>query len=214
MADSGKDLVQLNWFCSNNFNKHLPFHPNSVFVGSIGIRIDSFVSTKRPLEKLCMFLHWAWVGMAAAMFPSWKEGLVFYYIACCFSGFLSIQLLVSHYSKPFAKKHSVKESGSWAYRQIEAILDIMCPAWLDWFFGGLHLHSPHHLFPRLNRCHYREVYPMIEEMCRKNNVTLDKLNFIPAVQQTLQHLGDIADLADLDESEIANREQMQKKKQL
>jgi fatty acid desaturase/cytochrome b involved in lipid metabolism len=167
------------------------FLPILILVGSIGIRIDSIVCTRRIADLTCMAVHYAWVGMLVAAFPTWKEGILFYVVACWFAGVLSIQLLVSHYSKPFIEKRTSKQSGYWARRQIDAVVDIVCPWWLDWFFGGLHLHSPHHLFPRLNRCHYRRVYPAIEAMCHKHNVTLDKLDFVSAVVQTLKHLGEI-----------------------
>ena len=44
--------------------------------------------------------------------------LLFYAFSSLFLGVLSIQLLISHYSKPFEEKHVVKEAGSWARRQV------------------------------------------------------------------------------------------------
>lgn len=65
------------------------------------------------------------------------------------------QLCISHYDKPFVEKELSKKG--WLRRQTEVCKDVTCPAWHDWFHGGLNLHRVHHLMPRLSRCQYRQV---------------------------------------------------------
>lgn len=168
--------------------QHLIFVPILVIAGPIGIKVDSALSETRPLEFFGLALHWVLLSALVAAFPSWKEGLLFYAFSSLFLGVLSIQLLISHYSKPFEEKHVVKEAGSWARRQIEAIIDITCPPYLDWFHGGLNLHSPHHLCPRMCRAHYRKVHPELIDLCKKHDVKLDVMPFCDAVKATVRHL--------------------------
>mmetsp|Transcript_30460 Transcript_30460/g.45076 ORF Transcript_30460/g.45076 Transcript_30460/m.45076 type:complete len:483 (+) Transcript_30460:518-1966(+) len=166
--------------------------PALILIGNFGIRIDSILSTRRPLDLLNIALHFSWVGGVLTLFPTWQEAVIFYYSTCCFAGILAMQLLMSHIAEPFLEKSSVIDY-SWSQRQVEAILDITVPWYMDWFCGGLNLHSPHHLFPRLNRCYYRKVYPEIEALCDKHNVKLDQLTFFGGLVKTLDRLGSIRD---------------------
>jgi delta8-fatty-acid desaturase len=76
---------------------------------------------------------------------------------------------------------------------VESVVDISCPPYLDWFHGGLHMHSPHHLFPRLPRCYYREAQKDVIKMCEKNNVRLDILPWFDAIAATVRHLGSVGE---------------------
>jgi fatty acid desaturase len=167
------------------------FIPLCVGVGPLGIRVDGLLHTSRLGELAGVALHFLWVAMLIRSFDALWEGVVFYMTANCFLGILSVQLLVSHYSRPWEEKEETKHPASWAARQIEAVLDISCPTWMDWFHGGLHLHSPHHLFPRMCRCHYRTIYKDIVSMCEKHEVELDNLTWTDAVRVTVKHLGEI-----------------------
>jgi len=169
------------------------FVPLCTVVGPYAIKVVSLVNERRPMEFFGIALYWVWVWTLISCFPTLQEGLLFYGMAMFCLGILHIQLLVSHYSKPWAEKDTVKAPGSWAQRQVESVLDISCPPYLDWFHGGLHLHSPHHLFPRLPRCYYREVHLDVIKMCQKNNVTLDVMPWFPAIAATIRHLGCIGE---------------------
>lgn len=172
--------------------QHLYFVPLCTLAGPYAIKIASLAMERRPFELFGIALYWVWIiGGIMASFPTWKEGILFYVTAMVFLGVLSVQLLVSHYSKPWAEKDTVKESGSWAKRQVESVVDISCPLYLDWFHGGLHLHSPHHLFPRLSRCYYRQVQKDVLAMCQKHGVTLEVLPWFEAVAATVRHLSTI-----------------------
>jgi fatty acid desaturase len=175
--------------------QHLYFIPACVFVGPYTIKFLSIVfAGKRPIEHFGIALYFAYVAVLLSYFPTWKEALIFYAIGNMCLGVLSVQLLVSHYSKPWVEKDTVKESGSWAKRQVESVVDISCPQWLDWFHGGLHLHSPHHLFPRMPRCYYREVHKEVIDMCKKNQVPLEVMPWFEAIANTLRHLRQVGEL--------------------
>ena len=171
------------------YHQHQYYVPALVSVGPYLIRVASFTREKRIFEKIGIGLYACWVAALISVFPTFKEGLTFYAISMTFFGVLSIQLVISHYSKPWREKATTIESG-WSKRQIEAVLDISCNPWLDWFFGGLHIHSVHHVFPRMNRAYYRQVHPEMIELCKKHNVELDIKTFGEAIRATIGHLKD------------------------
>jgi delta8-fatty-acid desaturase len=169
--------------------QHVLFVPLCMIAGPYHIKIVSLVNAgPRPMEYFGIALHFTFVHSLLSCFDTWSERFAFYGIAMFFIGVLSIQLLVSHYGKPWVEKETVKVSGSWAKRQVESIVDIDCPLWLDWFHGGLHLHSPHHLFPRLPRCYYRQVHKDVLAMCKNNGVELSIMPWFDAVAAALRHL--------------------------
>lgn len=169
------------------------FVPVLMIVGLIRLRIASATGAGpgRYLDYLGVVLHFCLVAGALSLLPSTPTRLIFYFVANSISGCLGIQLLVSHYMKPWAEKEDTKQPGSWAARQIEALADISCPVWLDWFHGGLHLHSIHHLYPRMCRYHYRDVYDEIITMCEEHEVRLDRFSWFEAIGLTVQHLSNV-----------------------
>mmetsp|Transcript_12598 Transcript_12598/g.21003 ORF Transcript_12598/g.21003 Transcript_12598/m.21003 type:complete len:500 (+) Transcript_12598:218-1717(+) len=167
------------------------FVPLCIIAGLLFVKIDSLTHTSRSIDIIGAVLHIGWVGAVLLYLPTLSDKIFFYFLANLFSGILSIQLLVSHYAKPWTEKEATKTPGSFAARQVEAVLDITCPPWLDWFHGGLHIHSVHHMFPRMCRCHYREVYDEIIGMCEDHNVELDRCGWIEAIQRCVHHFGTV-----------------------
>lgn len=177
--------------------QHIIFIPILIFIGPISIKVDSIVSENRPWEFFGIFLHFLWTGALVASFPVLSHGVLYWYIASCCVGVLEIQLLISHYTKPFEEKDTAKQIG-FARRQIAAVVDIECPSWMDWFHGGLNLHSPHHMFPRMNRKYYREAYPQILGLCKKHGVKLDSKSWFGCLVATLSHLKKMDTLFSMD----------------
>ena len=172
------------------------FVPVLCLVGLFPIKVDCIAHTDRYLpDYIGIALHMTWVGSVLSFLPSAKERFLFYVLSNCISGCLGIQLLVSHYAKPWIEKEETKHPGSWAARQVEALTDITCPRWLDWFHGGLHIHSVHHMFPRMCRCHYRDVYDEIINMCDEHDVQLDRYCWFDAIGNCVEHFSTIKDKA-------------------
>ncbi|KAG7345299.1 fatty acid desaturase [Nitzschia inconspicua] len=172
------------------------FVPMLVVVGLLPVRVDAIVHTGRYVTDICgLALHITWVGGLLWLLPTVMERVIFYALSNCIAGCLGIQLLVSHHAKKWAEKEDIKEVGAWAEHQIAAVIDITCPTWLDWFHGGLHIHSVHHLFPRMCRCHYREVYDDILSMCEKHGSPVDQSGWIETIARCVQKLSTIKDSA-------------------
>lgn len=172
------------------------FVPLCTFAGLFFVKIDAMVHTSRVMDFVGLTLHMGWVAAVLSCLPSYTEMALLYFVANFFSGCLTIQLLVSHYAKPWASKEDTMQPGSWAARQVEAVMDITCPRFLDWFHGGLHIHSIHHMFPRMCRCHYRDVYDDIIAMCDDHGVVLDRFPWIEAIGRCVTHFGTIKEKVD------------------
>lgn len=84
---------------------------------------------------------------------------------------LGLQLMVGHNERPWYEKKKGQEM-PYLVRQVSQVQDVIAPASLDWFFGGLNFHSLHHVLPRFPRCFMREVYPQLQAICKKHNITV------------------------------------------
>jgi fatty acid desaturase len=50
-------------------------------------------------------------------------------------------------------------------KQVITARDTVCPAWLNWFFGGLNFQIPHHLFRGMPRNNLHRAQKIVEEIC-------------------------------------------------
>lgn len=178
--------------------QHIIFVPVLLLVGPYGVRVDSFFGENRFPEVLGLLLHWVLMGNLIMLFPTVSEGILFHYLSSAFAGVLMIQLLVSHYAHPFQDKDESKKPGTWMLRQIESVTDIDCPWWMDWFHGGLNLHSPHHVFPRLTRSSFRRARKLMVEACKRHNVEIRNVGWVDAVRGVIKRLKEMEELVDFD----------------
>ena len=108
-----------------------------------------------------------------------------------FQGILTLQLLASHYDKPFEQRSEHIKMG-WFKRQCSAVKDIKNQPWFDWFFGGLNFHLVHHTFPKLPRYRYRKVDKMIRQILKETDIEIDAVSFKQSIVDTIEHLGKVA----------------------
>jgi len=167
--------------------QHLLFLPVVIVLGPIGVKIDALIGESRPTEHAGVLLHFLFVGWLLSAFQTWCEAAAFYATSSLCVGVLSLQLLISHMTQPVSHKDEAKAEGNWARRQVEAVIDINSPRWLDWFHGGLHLHSVHHLFPRMCREHYRVAHPQLVALCRAHGVHLEMMGWSECVANSVRN---------------------------
>jgi delta8-fatty-acid desaturase len=167
--------------------QHLLFLPVAIGLGPIGIKIDALVGESRASEYAGVLLHFLFVGWMLSVFDTWREAATFYAVGSVCVGVLSLQLLISHMSQPVSHKDEAKVEGNWARRQAGAVIDVLSPGWLDWFHGGLNLHSVHHLFPRMCRQHYRLAHPQLVALCRTHGVDLQVMGWAECVANSVRH---------------------------
>jgi len=163
------------------------FFPFCVALGRVGIVVDSLREEKRPDVWIAWLLHNCWVALYLYHFDSWRQRAVVYFIGALGEGVLHVQLLVNHYTKSFYE-YKERNANKNFRMMIECNMNVSCPAWMDWFHGGLNWHHEHHCFPRLPRNRLRQVSPMIKRVCAKHGVRYESMRFLPAVKNLIRHI--------------------------
>lgn len=169
--------------------QHIVYIPIHVCLGRIVILVDSYRAERSLFEWGYIVAHWAWVALLLSFFTTWTERFQFWYVGSCLEGVLHLQLLLSHYDKPFEEKDAVKHGGYFR-RQAEAVKDVTVPRWLDWFHGGLNHHLAHHAFPLLPRNRLREASERLHAIAKKHNIQVDAPGFLQANWDIICHLKD------------------------
>ena len=177
--------------------QHITFIPVVMFCGRAEIIIDSYRLERRWYEWIAIILHWSWMVPLLSALPTWREVLIFYFIAASVEGIFHFQLILSHYAKAFANVSDFHKM-SWYEYQVLSNMNIECPWWQDWYYGGLNFHIEHHLFPRMARQYLRRVSPYVKEICKKHNIDYDMRSFTGCLTMTLQHLKETANHYKLD----------------
>ena len=81
---------------------------------------------------------------------------------------------------------------SWAKRQTEVNINLKCSRWFDWWFGGLHFHIEHHVFPRMPRYNLRLISKDIKALMKDHGVFYDYQYLWNIVYNIYYHLKKVA----------------------
>lgn len=71
-------------------------------------------------------------------------------------------------------------------------MDVDCPAWFDFFHGGLQFQAIHHLFPRIPRHNFRKIQPLVIGFCEKVGLKYSIYGFVDGNGVVIDRLADIA----------------------
>lgn len=71
-------------------------------------------------------------------------------------------------------------------------MDVDCPAWLDFFHGGLQFQAVHHLFPRVPRHNLRNLQVLVKEFCADVGIEYKILAFVDGNKKVIGRLGHVA----------------------
>ncbi|ORY08393.1 delta-6-fatty acid desaturase [Basidiobolus meristosporus CBS 931.73] len=143
----------------------------------------------RKWELLGLAFFCSWYSYLVSFLPSW--GMIFMYIMVShvFTMMLHVQITLSHYGMS-TDDHGPDES--FASRQLRTTMDVDCPAWFDWFHGGLQFQTIHHLFPRVPRHNLRRVQPLVQEFCDEVDLEYHHHGFIKGNGIVIGSLRDVA----------------------
>lgn len=103
---------------------------------------------------------------------------------------LHIQINLSHWGMPTS---DLGETESFPQRQLRTTMDVDCPAWLDFYHGGLQFQAVHHLFPRVPRHNLRKTQVFVKEFCKETGIPYTILNFTDANKKVLGRLGQVGE---------------------
>ncbi|KAL6565977.1 Delta 8 Fatty Acid Desaturase [Orobanche hederae] len=173
--------------------QHLTFYPVMV-VARLNLYLQTILlllSTKRKVPDRAfnifgILVFWTWFPMLVSFLPNWSERVLFVLASFTVCSIQHIQFCLNHFA---ANVYIGAPKGNdWFEKQTSGTIDISCSSWMDWFFGGLQFQLEHHLFPRLPRCHLRNISPVVQELCKKHNLPYNSVSFFEANKWTLRTL--------------------------
>lgn len=161
--------------------QHLTYYPVmclariNLFAQSFALLLSKRRVPNRGQELLGILVFWVWYPLLVSRLPNWGERIAFVLMSFSVTGIQHVQFCLNHFSSDIYV--GPPTGNDWFEKQTCGTLDISCPAWMDWFHGGLQFQVEHHLFPRLPRCHLRKVSPFVEELCKKHNLPYNCASF-------------------------------------
>ena len=143
-------------------------------------------------EVFSLAAFWLWYGAVLWGCGTWKKVLGYIIIshvvpsplhvqvrlavyACTMDELIDTQIVLSHFSR------STEDLGpleSFPHRQLRTTTDVICPEYLGFIHGGLHLQVTHHLFPRLPRHNLRRASLLVKKFAAELNLEYAEFGFV------------------------------------
>lgn len=148
----------------------------------------------RPAEIISICCYWYLFGyvLLYRSIPSWKLRVLFVLVSHIATLPLHVQITLSHWGMPTA---DLGDGESFAQRQLRTTMDIDCPAWLDFFHGGLQFQAVHHLFPRVPRHNLRKLQVLVRQFCEETGIQYNILNFSDGERHMMSKLAEVTQQA-------------------
>lgn len=145
--------------------------------------IQKYMEFEKAIGRLCLF-RWLLFPVVFA-----KTHIPFYitmlHIAPVFivGGFyLSFFFILSHNYDGVLYYNAYNRSDSFLRKQIQSSSNVG-GEWLCFINGGLNYQIEHHLFPRINHCHYPTIAPYVKAFCEKKKI---RYTHFPTILENLQ----------------------------
>lgn len=145
----------------------------------------------RYLELLGQLFFWYWFGYQTLYLriPNWSSRIFFILVSHMVTAPLHVQLTLSHFAMSTT---NLGVCEAWAQKMIRTTMDVDCPAWFDWFHGGLQFQVAHHLFPRLPRHNLRQGQKYVREFCEDVGIPYVIFGFARGNKEVIGKLGEVA----------------------
>ncbi|KAI3643577.1 hypothetical protein MP228_013132 [Amoeboaphelidium protococcarum] len=145
----------------------------------------------RWLELCGMAFFWTWFGyFLVGHIQGWGLRLMFLYLSHAFTAILHVQITLSHFAMSTEPEH---ENEHFAVKAARTTMNVDCEEWMDWFHGGLQFQIEHHMFPRIPRCHFRKLAPLVRQFCIEQNLPYQIDHFYGSNLTVLSSLKSVAD---------------------
>lgn len=144
----------------------------------------------RWLEITGQLFFWAWFGygMVYKSIPSMWGRVAFVMVSHMVTGILHVQITLSHFAMSTS---DLGQGESFPQKMLRTTMDVDCPAWLDFFHGGLQFQAVHHLYPRIPRHNLRETQKLVQEFCRETAIPYALYGFVEGNRNVIGRLGDV-----------------------
>ena len=145
----------------------------------------------RYLEMAGQVFFWYWFGyrLLYLSLPSNGIRLLYLLVSHAVTMPVHVQITLSHFAMSTA---DLGVSESFPQRMLRTTMDVECPAWLDWFHGGLQFQAVHHLFPRVPRHNLRECQGLVKEFCEEVGIPYAIYGFQEGNGKVIGKLGEVA----------------------
>ncbi|PKS07072.1 hypothetical protein jhhlp_005669 [Lomentospora prolificans] len=145
----------------------------------------------RWLELVGMAFFWTWFGyfLMYKSIPTNWDRFVFFTISHVITLPLHVQITVSHFAM---STMDLGPQESFAQKMLRTTMDVDCPAWLDFFHGGLQFQAIHHLYPRIPRHNLRAAQKMVQEFCNDVGIPYALYGFVDGNKKVVGHLAEVS----------------------
>ena len=145
----------------------------------------------RYLEVAGQLVFWYWFGYLTVYnsIPTAWDRVVFVMVSHMVTAPVHVQITLSHFAMSTA---DLGVAESFPQRMLRTTMDVDCPAWLDFFHGGLQFQAVHHLFPRIPRHNLRKCQKMVVEFCEDVGIPYALYGFAEGNGMVIGHLGEVA----------------------
>lgn len=145
----------------------------------------------RWLEIAGQVFFWTWFGygLVYKSIPTASGRLAFVLVSHAVTMPLHVQITLSHFAMSTA---DLGVAESFPQRMLRTTMDVACPAWLDFFHGGLQFQAIHHLYPRIPRHNLRATQKLVQGFCDEVGIPYALYGFVDGNKEVIGRLGDVA----------------------
>ncbi|KIM66251.1 hypothetical protein SCLCIDRAFT_14609 [Scleroderma citrinum Foug A] len=144
------------------------------------------------LEVIGVGFFWCWFGAVLKGCGSWTMALTYLLVSHIVTSPLHVQIVLSHFSM---STDDLGPTESFPHRQLRTTTDVICPSYLSFLHGGLHLQVTHHLFPRLPRHNLRKASVLVKQFAKEQGLAYAEFGFIKGNGEVLGVLKRVAEQA-------------------
>jgi delta8-fatty-acid desaturase len=141
------------------------------------------------LSGIAFFVLWYWYFLVFQCIPTWPQRLVYVYLCHACTVILHLQITLSHFAM---STEADEDDELFVVKALRTTMNVDCPEWFDWFHGGLQFQIEHHLFPRIPRCHFRRLVPIVRAFCVEHDLPYESYSFIGGNVKVHRLLYDVA----------------------
>ncbi|KAI1332272.1 fatty acid/sphingolipid desaturase [Xylariaceae sp. FL0255] len=135
------------------------------------------------------FWTWFGYGILYKTIPTNWERFAFLMVSHMVTMPVHTQICLSHFAM------STSDLGpheSFAQKMLRTTMDIDCPAWLDFFHGGLQFQVIHHLYPRVPRHNLRRTQKLVQEFCNEVGIPYALYGFVDGNKKVVGTLAEVS----------------------
>lgn len=154
-----------------------------------GIR-DLFQRPKETkIDRFLMPLHWLVLVIVPGLVFGWPRALLAYVTVSCISSLMTASVFIPNHIG--MRRLEPGQKLSYLEQQITTSRNILNPAVLDFYYGGLNSQIEHHLFPRVSHDRYRAMRPVVRAFCNQRGLAYGELGLYRALASVGKHLGEM-----------------------